>query len=66
MEGTRTRGRICHWYDEHGNVVELTLDVWDQDHELVTTMVAEIGPFDDWFEVRDEMWRCLTAQGTLF
>lgn len=61
-EAVSTRGRICQWYDSDGNTVMLTLDTWDQRRELVTTMVAHVGPFDDVEEVRRDMLHALTAQ----
>ena len=61
-----SRGRLCCWYDDDGNIIAVTCDAWDQDHELVTTMVADIGPFDDVRKVLDQMRRALTAQQVLF
>lgn len=57
-----TRGRLCRWYDGAGNVVTLTVDVWDKNHELVTSMVADVGPFDDVATIEAQMVEALTAQ----
>lgn len=62
----RTRGRICKWYDAHGNVVEMTLDSWSADNELETTVVVHLGPFDDISEHEATLVRLLTAQQALF
>lgn len=62
----RTRGRVCKWYDDHGEVVAMSLDVWDENHELMTTMVAELGPFDHDQDIEATMVKCLTAQQVLF
>lgn len=61
-----TAGRMCLWYDAHANIVAITLDAWDADHELITTRVRPVGPFDDPEEVAAELAKLLTGQGVLF
>lgn len=61
-----TRGRVCKWYDDLGNCVMMSLDVWSPEKELETTVVAELGPFDSPTEMEATFVRLLTAQGVLF
>lgn len=61
-----TRGRVCKWYDEDGNCVMMSLDVWSPEKELETTVVCELGPFDSHTDIEATFAQWLTAQGVLF